>query len=129
MNLILKIAVVALAGAILSSVLKESKPEFVLPMQVVCVILTASLLINFGAEKIGSFFEESFGGLVESSYIELMLKGALVSVFCTICASLCRESGNRTLGDMVELSGRVLIIMFCVPLIKAAVKTALMYVK
>ena len=55
-----------------------------------------------------------------------MLKGMLVSVVCTVCASLCRENGSRALADAVEFSGRVLILVFCVPFIRSVLETALM---
>ncbi len=129
MSLIIKIAVLAVASAVFSAVLKESKPEYVLPLQLCFVVLAVSLVVSFASKKISGLFENTFDGLVDVSYISVMLKGALVSVLCTLCASLCRESGNRALADVVEISGRVIIIMFGIPLIESVVETALMYVK
>lgn len=129
MSLIIKIAVLAVVAAVFSAVLKESKPEYVLPLQLCFVVLAVSLVVNFASKKISGLFENTFDGLVDVSYISVMLKGALVSVLCTLCASLCRESGNRALADVVEISGRVIIIMFGIPLIESVVETALMYVK
>lgn len=129
MSLILKIAVIAVAAAILSALLKESRPEYVLPLQLGFVVLIASVVIAFASKKITGLFENTFGGLVDGAYISVMLKGAFVSIACALCASLCRESGNRALGDIVEISGRVIIILFGIPLIESVVETALMYVK
>ncbi len=129
MSLILKIAAAAIAAALLSSLLKESRPEFVLPLQLCFVVVVCSLVISFVFKNVGGVFEKYTGSVIPNGYISVMLKGALVSVICTVCASLCRENGNRALADAVELSGRVLILVFCVPFIKSVLETALMYVK
>ena len=129
MSLIIKIAVLAVTAAVFSAVLKESKPEYVLPLQLCFIVLAASLLVSFASKKLSMLFENTFDDLVDVAYISVMLKGAFVSVLCTLCASLCRESGNRALADVVEISGRVIIIMFGIPLIESVVETALMYVK
>ncbi len=129
MSLILKIALLAVAAAILSSLLKESRPEYVLLLELCFVVVVAAFVISFASKKIAGLFENTFDGLVDGKYISIMLKGALVSVSSSVCASLCRESGNRALGDIVEISGRVIIIMFSIPLIESVVETALVYVK
>ncbi len=129
MSLIFKIAVVAVAGAVFSSLLKESRPEYVLPLQLGLVAIIISFVISAASKRLGDFFDGTLSSLVEESYITVLLKGAVVSAACTVCASLCRESGNKALADTVELAGRIMIILFCVPLIESVVETALMYIK
>lgn len=129
MTLILKIAAAALAAALLSSLLKESRPEFILPLQLCFVIVVCSIVISFVFKNIIGVFEKYSDNVIPNGYIAVMLKGALVSIICTAGASLCRENGNRAVADAVELSGRVLILAFCVPFIKSVLETALMYVK
>ncbi|MDO4380683.1 MAG: SpoIIIAC/SpoIIIAD family protein [Clostridia bacterium] len=129
MSLLLKVLVFAVAAAVLSSVLKESRPEYVLPVQIGFAVIILSYIIAFSSRKISGLFENTFAGAVDMKYITVMLKGAIVSTACTLCSSLCRESGNRVLGDIVEISGRVIIILFCVPLIESVAETALMYLK
>lgn len=129
MSLILKIAAIAVAAAILSSLLKESKPEYVLPLEICVAVVIVSFVISFASKKITGLFETTFDGLIDKSYISVMLKGALVCASSSVCASLCRENGNKALADTVEISGRVIIIMFGIPLIESVVETALMYVK
>lgn len=129
MSLILKIAVVAVAAAVFSAFLKETAPEYVLLLQLCFVVPVASFLIGFASKKLGAFFENTFDGLIDGTYVSVMLKGAFVSVLCALCASICRESGNRALADVVEISGRVIIIMFGIPLIESVVETALAYLK
>lgn len=125
----MKIAAASLAAALLSSLLKESKPEFVLPLQLCFVVVVCSVVISLLFKNVSGIFERYTGSVVSGSYISVMLKGVLVSLVCTVCASLCRENGNRALADAVELSGRAVILVFCVPLIKSVLETALMYVK
>lgn len=129
MSLIFKIAVVAVAGAVFSSLLKESRPEYVLPLQLGLVAIIISFVISAASKRLSDFFDGTLSSLVEESYITVLLKGAVVSAACTVCASLCRESGNKALADTVELAGRIMIILFCVPLIESVVEAALMYIK
>ncbi len=129
MSLIFKIAVVAVAGAVFSSLLKESRPEYVLPLQLGFVAIIISFVISAASKRLSDFFDGTLSSLVEETYITVLLKGAVVSAACTVCASLCRESGNKALADTVELAGRIMIILFCVPLIESVVEAALMYIK
>lgn len=128
MSLIAKITVFAVAAALLSSFVKETKPEFVVPIQLCAIVIIASIVLNFGAKRIVELFEGELGELLPSSYITAMLKGTCVSLACTLCASLCRESGNKALGDIVETAGRILILVFCIPFIESVLKTAIAYV-
>ena len=129
MSLIIKITVFAIAAALLSSFVKETKPEFVVPIQLCAVVVIASLVLGFGAKRITALFESEIGELLPNSYITAMLKGTFVSLSCTLCASLCRENGNKALGDSVETAGRILILVFCIPFIESVLKTAIAYVK
>lgn len=129
MSLVLKIAAAALAAALLSSLLRESRPEFVLPLQLCFAVVVCSLVLSFVFKNVEGIFEKYIGDVIPNGYISVMLKGAVVCVVCSVCSSLCRENGNHALGDAVELSGRVLILVFCVPFIKSVLETALMYVK
>ena len=129
MSLILKIAVLAVACAVFSSLLRESRPEYVLPLQLCFALIIVSFLISAASKRLGGLFDDAFSDILEKSYISVLLKGAFVSAACTVCASLCRESGNKALADTVELAGRIMIILFCVPLIESVVETALMYIK
>lgn len=125
----MKIAVIAVACAAFSSLLRDIRPEYVVLLQLCFVVVVVGVIISTASKKLGDFFDEVIPDIVEKSYITVLIKGAVVSASCTVCASLCRESGNKALGDTVELTGRIIIILFCVPLIESVVETALMYIK
>lgn len=57
-------------------------------------------------------------------YIETMLKGLGAALITGLCASVCRECGKGSLADLVELAGKLEILLLCLPLIRSVAKTA-----
>lgn len=54
----------------------------------------------------------------------LLLKGLGVAVLTQLCADLCRQSGEGTLANGVEMAGRAEILLLCLPMLKSLVGMA-----
>ncbi len=57
-------------------------------------------------------------------YVETMLKGLGAALITGLCASVCRECGKNSIADLVELGGKLEILLLCLPLIRSVAKTA-----
>lgn len=54
----------------------------------------------------------------------LLLKGLGVAVLTQLCSDLCRQSGEATLANGVEMAGRAEILLLCLPMLKHLVEVA-----
>lgn len=128
MSLILKISLIALVGTVLTNVLGENKREFVLPLRLCIVTISAALVFSFADGKIRNLLSLINETQLPFDISSLLMKGAAICVVCGICASLCRENGNSSTADILELSGRIITIVLCLPLIEAVIETAISFV-
>lgn len=48
----------------------------------------------------------------------LMFKSCGIAVLCTLAADICRDCGEAALGARVELCGKSVILVLCLPLLQ-----------
>ena len=125
----IKLLSLGIVGAFLGLILKKYSKELVVLLEIAVVIAGLFIIKE-------SLFEEFDGfGKVFSSYSEgaeifkAVFKASTVTVISKLGSELCRESGNGLMGDIVELGGRVMLIILALPFIEKVTEIALAFVK
>lgn len=111
-----KICGLALLCAVAALLLSRLGGEFVGPVRLAGSVLIFGALI-FGIEEVLSTLRELFGSGGASRYLELMLRALGLSFLTSLCAELCRSSGESTLAGGVEMAGKLSIVLLCLPLV------------
>ena len=95
----IKIALLAVVGALLSVQLKSGKPEYG-----IYVSVGVSLLL--------------FGGIVERL-------GSFVTMFRNLeeLSGICKDAGYQTLAVQIELFGKLTILLLSLPVLSALLET------
>ncbi len=115
---IYRIAAVGLIGAVLSVTLKKQSPEIAMAVSIITsVIILWSIIPGIGVvfgllERI----EKLMGG--ESSYVKLIIKIVGVAYLSAFGAKVCGDFGESAIGERIELGGKVIILIFSVPVIE-----------
>lgn len=52
----------------------------------------------------------------------LLFKGLGVGVLTQLCADLCRQSGEGSLANSVEMAGRAELLLLCLPMLRELVE-------
>lgn len=99
-------------------ILKHHKPEFSLVCQLAGVAVLVVFLISSSDELFSSLKGIISSSGIDSSFLELLLKALCFSVLTDISASICRDSGNNTLANTVELTGKTVIIILALPMLR-----------
>ena len=101
---------------------KQYRPEFVLPLTVCagswlffCAIGQADYL--FGRVR---DISEMVG--IDIMYIEILFKIVGVSYLCEFCVAVCRDCGQTALGIKVELVGKLMILTSAMPVFNELLK-------
>ena len=124
-----KILALAITGTLLTLILKKHCRELVpffeiaVVIGVVFIIADADVLKGSALSKIISRYSD--GGEAFS----VLFKGAAVTVLTRFACDICRESGNSLMGDIVELGGRIMLIVLAVPFIEKVFDIALSFAK
>ena len=120
---ILKISGIALIIIILSSVLKQTKPEFSIIIISVASVVIFGLMFKYVEEIYLALNDYFFMFGISNIYLNIVFKTLVIAYLCEFTSSLCRDSGESALGVKIELAGKVIIVALSMPLFKELLNT------
>ncbi len=125
----MKIFILAIVIAFLCMIVKQYKPEYALLCQL-CGVAVIVLYAASSLEEIMSTLNEmiSLSG-IDVSFLKILLKALAVSILTDVASSVCRDSGNNTLANAVDLLGRTVIIVLALPILKKLAEAAIGFIK
>ncbi len=127
--MIIKIIALALIGSFVSVFLKKHNRELI-PFFEVAVMTAGFFLIKDSLTLNNSAVDELFRLYPQGEEMFLcMFKASAVTVITKLTSETCRESGNGLMGEIVELGGRVMLVVLSMPFILQVAKTALSFIK
>lgn len=124
-----KVFILAIAIAFICMVVRHVKPEYSLLCQLCGVVLLVVYVLSFTESVISSLRELISQSGIDSSFLEILLKALLLSILTDIASSLCRDSGNNTLANTVELAGKTVIVILALPILKKLAEAAIGFIK
>ena len=121
---ILKICIVAIAGVILSAIIKNNAPAYGTLVQislVVVIVITAIPDIKILLSALENIKNaENFSA--EGLYV--MLKVFSVLAVGSVCSDICRDNGEGAVAGVVELSSKLTAFVCALPVLTAVVSLA-----
>ncbi|MGN0447544.1 MAG: SpoIIIAC/SpoIIIAD family protein [Acutalibacteraceae bacterium] len=125
----IKILSLCIMGCFMFVILKKYSPELVIFFEIAVAIIILLLLISQIKES-SAEFRKLFSLADESDEIfSCILKGAIITVLTKLGTEICSDSGNKLIGSIVELSGRTMLIVLCLPFVLDTVKIAFSFLK
>lgn len=116
---VMRIVGIGLIGAILSILLRNSKPEFsmLIPVVVSFTVLACAMpyLIRITEEL--SRMASSAG--INSSYMRIVIKVIGITYLVCITAELCKDAGENAIAAKIELGGKLIILAMAIPIINS----------
>ncbi len=114
---IYKITAVGLIGAVLSVTLKKDCPQIAAGITAAtCILILSYILPKLGAViSLLERMDEMMTG--ENGYVKLILKIVAVAYISSFGSKLCRDFGEGSVGDKIELGGKVIILIVSLPVI------------
>ena len=123
-----KILGAAIFGAFVIVTLKKESADGALTLRMVMgVVLAISCISAINPivayiTELGEVFGEESG---VASSVTVLLKALGVSLITHICATVCRDSGEGSIAQYVELAGKIEIVLLSLPLIGEIIDIAL----
>ena len=119
----IKIGIISIAAALIAINFKGIKSEYG-----ILVSIGASLLIFFyGISKLSvvvnsiKFIADTIN--IEGTYITLIFKIIGITYISEIASDISRDCGYATLGNQIQIFGKITILGFCMPVLTAIVKS------
>lgn len=120
----LKIAVIAIAGVILLTLLKRHSASYgiVVEIGLIAVILLAVLPeIKTMFEALNSLGEIEF---LQSTAMKILFKTFGILAIGSVAADICRDNSENAVAGVVELGAKILAVSCAVPVITAVIEIA-----
>lgn len=115
--MILSVCAICVVASIVSNIIKQYKPEYAMLVSI-CAGCAVLLLICTQLTPILSSVEEIFNNSnISSDYIKVMLKAAGVCYISYFASSICKDTGQPTAADNIELCAKISIVMLMLPIL------------
>ena len=122
--MIIKIAVIGVMVCILIVFLKGVSSEAVILLELsfaAIVIIFLSDKLFDAVERLRDFFAE---GETEKVIFSALMKGALICLVTKLASDTALDSGNKLVSDVIDFSGRVLLLTIAFPFFESVIETA-----
>lgn len=121
--IIFKIALIGIAGAVLTMITRQFKPEYsTLVLFAVCLFLVGYL--TTGLREVLNFVQILQKKIpVSSTYIKVLFKLLAIAYVCQIASDLCEDLGYRSISFQIETIGKVSILLLSIPIIQSLLET------
>lgn len=125
--MILQIIALGLIVAILSTILREYKKEYVILLQIATACIVIVYVFNLCVDELAYIFDYLQEDTDSTQLFVILLKGSVICIITKLAADICKENGNVLVADIIELCGRIVIVLLSLPLLESVIKIALAY--
>ena len=114
----MKLAILALCGALFAAFLRPLSPVFGVLIALTCGILLLTAILD----PIGQIFHAlstflTMAGISGEIYLPV-IKAVGIAVIVHIVSQVCRDAGESAVGSKLELAGTIAAIAVCIPLMQ-----------
>lgn len=121
---IFKVFAIAILTAVVAIVVKQTKPEYALFVQLGGVIIILLYAISYFTE-----IAETAMGMVESTginvnFFSLLVKALGIAITAELAADICKDSDSKSLAGNIEFVAKLVILAMSLPIIKEVAELA-----
>lgn len=113
----IKMCGLVLCALIICVVFKNLKSEYSLVIRIV-ITVGVSLASFIIIEPLLTFIDEISSNTAVNNYVPTLIKALGIALTVQITSDICRDAGESSLGERIELFGKVEILLISIPLIK-----------
>lgn len=125
--MVVKVALCGICVCIINVLLRQYNKSFVIFAELIFVGAVVSLIMNDAADGVRRLTDLFTLSTSQSKIIVCLLKGAVICIVTKLACDVSYESGNIIVGDIIELAGRIILLVISLPFIESVVKTAVAF--
>ena len=118
---LVKVAIIAITSAMAVLIIKKTNPELAVVLSISAGIMIMILILDSLFEVVYTFYGIADLTGIDSEIFEIILKIIGIGYISELSASGCTDSGNKSIGDKVLLSGKIVIMLMALPIIKGII--------
>jgi len=118
---IVKIVVVGLATVFASIIIKQTKPEISILVNIAGGILLVLMIVDMIGEVFTNFYNIFQKTGIDNDLLLPIIKIVGVGYLCEFGANICNDAGCSSIADKVLFCGKIVILLLALPIIKSVI--------
>lgn len=118
---VLRIVGIALVFSVLLVILRKEAAPYGAQLAIGLVVVLLLSLLRPISQLIDALGSLAQGAGIRSVYLGIVLKAIGIAAMTSIGAELCRDAGEDAAGQVVELAGKVFIMLLALPVVTAII--------
>jgi len=119
--LLLKVAAVAVAGAVIGLVIKKSSPDMTLMLGLVLSLAAVFVAVDLITSVVEFIRDLAEAANVSPAVLAVVFKTVGVSIVTRIASDVCKDAGQSSVASGVELVGSLTALYVALPLFETVV--------
>lgn len=117
---IIKIIGVGLITLIITIILKEYRKEFAF----IAVLIGGAIILYMSLDILEGIidFIRNLNTNYNNDFITILLKITGISILTEYAVSICKDSGESSIANKIDLGGKVIVISMSIPVISSALE-------
>ena len=113
----IKIIGIGFIGLISIIIIKQYRPEFALYISLISGTIILFLIIDKFLVIINLLNSITQKVNINSTYLKILLKITGIAILTEFAVSICKDSGENSIANKIELGSKVIIIVMSIPIL------------
>ena len=116
---VLQIIGIGVIGSVAALLLRSQKPEIAFQVAIVTgVVIFLSVSVSLST-AVNSIFALAQKYGVDTGYIGTVIRIIGIAYICQFASEVCRDAGEGAIASKIEFGGKILILLYAIPIIEA----------
>ncbi len=126
---IFKVALMGICAVLLALGIKPFKGEYALFLSLGAGALIFVFILSQMSSVVSAIQSIRSNLLVNSEYVNILVKVIGVAYICEFAASLCKDAGFSSVASQIEMAGKLTILVMSLPVLMSLLDTVGSFLK
>lgn len=119
MEEIIKIVGIGVIALIIIIIMKQYRPEFAIYISIIAGLLIIWLVFGRLSEVINLIETITSKTKINNQYLGIILKITGIAILTEFAVSICKDSGESSIANKIEMGSKIVIISMSIPIISS----------
>lgn len=127
--MIVKISLLGICVCVISIILKQYKSSYIILLNIAFAVTAIIIISENSADSIQQLKELFTVNSATGKAMICLYKAGIICILSKFAGDICKESGSQLVADIIELSGKIMLLVIALPYIESIIRTAATFIK
>lgn len=119
---VVRVVGLAIVGVVLLALVRRTKPEIGVVLAIACGAVILIMAVARAGELLALIRDLAVKAGVDAGYTLLLLRVIAIAFATEFGAQVCRDAGEEAVARAVEITGKIMVLIVAVPVVKAVLE-------